>query len=109
LKKYHLWLYIVEKYEFKVAPRLCGIHSKPSLNVENLSYIVSGTLACASMHVYAHACKEHVYTELEHGYTYACMRMHALGFSRLLFSKNSLFGPKISYSFHKNFPQVNFD
>ena len=63
------------------APKRCGIHSKPIFNVENLSFLVSRTLACAHMPVYVYACMKHVHTELEHACAYACMRTHALGFS----------------------------
>ena len=78
-----------------MAPKRYGIRSKPSLNKKNLPYIVSGTIVCARMHVYAYACMKHAHVELE----LACMCMHALEFSWYLFSKNSLFGQKISYIF----------
>ena len=91
-----------------MALRRYGIRSKPSLNAKNLPYIVSGTLGCTHMYVYVYACMKHVHVELEHACAYACMCMHALKFPWYLFSKNSLFGPKISYIFHKHFPQVNF-
>ena len=104
LKMYHLWLNIVKKQEFRAAPRRCDIHFKPSLNAENLPYMVFGTLACACMHVYAYAYMKHAHAELEHACAFACMHTHALGFSWSLFSKNSLFGQKISYIFHKHFP-----
>ena len=91
-QKYHVW--------FKAAPRYCGICSKLSLNAENLSYIISETVACARMHVYAYACFMHVYTELEHACAYMYTCTHALGFPWSFFSKNNLFCPKISYIFH---------
>ena len=45
---------------------------------------------------------------MKHACAYVCMRTHALRFLWPFFSKNSLFDPKISYIFHKHFPQVNF-
>ena len=92
-----------------MAPRRCGIHSKASLNAENLSCIVFGILACACIHVYEYACMKYAYVKLEHACTYVCMRTHVLGFSWSHFSKNSLFNKKISYIFHKYFLLVNFD
>ena len=109
LKNYLLWLYIVEIQWFGVALKWYGIRSKPSLNAESLSYIVSRTLACACIHMYEYACMKHAYTKLEHACTYTCMHTHVLGFSWSHFSKNSLFNKKISYIFHKYFLQVNFD
>jgi len=55
------------------------------------------------MHVNMYTCMKHTYMELVHVYTYVCMCAHALGFPWPLFSKNSLFVPKISYIFHKYF------
>ena len=60
------------------------------------------------MHVYVYTCMKHAHEDLENACAYACMRMHALGFLWPFISKKSLFGPKISYIFHKHFPQVNF-
>ena len=60
------------------------------------------------MHVYAYACIKHVHIDLEHVFAYVCMHRHALGFLWHFFSKNSLFGPKISYVFLKHFSQLNF-
>ena len=108
LKNYLLWLYIVEKQDSGVAFNLYGIRFKPSLNVENLSYIVSRTLACACIHMYEYACMKHAYAKLEHACAYMCMRTHVLGFPWSHFFKNSLFNQKISYIFHKYFLQVNF-
>ena len=66
-------------------------------------------VACTRMHVYVYICLKHVHTNLKHVCTYTWMRTHALGFPWPFISKNkSLFGPKISYIFHKHFPQVNF-
>ena len=48
----------------------------PNFNVDNLSFIVSRTLACVCLPVYAYACMKHAYIELEHACTYACMRMN---------------------------------
>ena len=42
--------------------------------------------------------------ELKHAYAYTCMRAPALRFPWPFFFKKSLFVPKISYIFHKNFP-----
>ena len=53
-----------------------------SFNASNLSFIVSGTLACVHKHT-------HEYTSLKHEYAYACLRTHSLGFGWPLFSKNS--------------------
>ena len=55
----------------------------PNLNFnekKNLSFIVSGTLACIHMLVYAYTCMKLAYAGLEHAYAYACLRTHALGF-----------------------------
>ena len=62
-----------------------------SLMQKNLSFIVFGTLACATMPVFAYACMKLVHVELEHAFAYACMRTHALGFLWSFLSKNSLF------------------
>ena len=51
------------------------LFQNPNFNVDNLSFIVSRTLACVSMPMYAYACMKHAYAELE--YAYACTRMHA--------------------------------
>ena len=91
-----------------MAFNLYGIRFKPSLNAENLSYIVSRTLACACIHMYEYACMKHAYAKLEHACAYMCMRTHVLGFPWSHFFKNSLFNQKISYIFHKYFLQVNF-
>ena len=45
---------------------------------------------------------------MKHACAYVCMHTHALRFLWPFFSKNSLFDPKISYIFHKHFPEVNF-
>ena len=66
LKKYHLWLYIVKKKRFGAAPKRYGIHCKPSFKVENLFFMVFGTLACARMHVYAYACMKYAHVNLKH-------------------------------------------
>ena len=58
-------------------------------NVENLPFIVSRTLACVRMPVYAYAFMKLAYAGLEHVYAYACLGMHALEFPWPLFSKNS--------------------
>ena len=60
-----------------------------SFKVENISFIVFGTLACLRMPVYVYACMKLGYVSLEHAYTYMCLRRHALGFTWPLFSKNS--------------------
>ena len=86
-----------------MASRRCGIHSKPSLNAENLPFKVSRILAYTRMHMYMYACMKHAHADLKHACAYACMRTHALGFPWSLFLKNSLFGPKISYIFYKHF------
>ena len=70
-----------------MASRRCGIHSKPSLNAENLPFKVSRTLANAHMHVYVYTCMKHAYVELEHACAYACMPTHALGFRGLSLKK----------------------
>ena len=47
-----------------------------TLMQKNLPFIVSGTLACIHMPVYAYACMKHVHSNLEHACAYACMRMY---------------------------------
>ena len=96
------------KKGFGGAYRWCEVHFKPSFNAENLSFLVSRTLACTHMPVYAYACMKHVQANLEHACTYACMHTHALGFLWPFFSKNIFILPKISYIFHKYFLQVSF-
>ena len=58
-------------------------------NIENLSFIVSRTLACVHIPVYAYTCMKLAYAGLEHEYAYTSLRMHALGFLWPLFYKNS--------------------
>ena len=58
-------------------------------NAENLPFIVSGTLACVHMPMYAYACIKLAYTGLGHAYAYTYLRTHALGFLWPLVSKNS--------------------
>ena len=59
-----------------------------------------------------HACscmRTHAQVELEHACVYACIHTHALGFLWPFFSqKKSFILPKLSYIFHKEFPQVKF-
>ena len=62
-----------------------------SLMQKNLSFIVSGTLACICMPVYGYACIKHAYAGLEQACAYAYMRMHALVFLGLNFPKINLF------------------
>ena len=77
-----------------MAPKQCGFVPKSIFNAKkkkiSLSFIVSRTLTCVRMLVYAYACIKHVYVELEHACTYVCMHMHALVFPLSLFFKNSL-------------------
>ena len=58
-----------------------GFIPKPNFNVENLSFVVSKTIACVCMPVYVYVCMKHAFIELEHACAYACMYTHALGFS----------------------------
>ena len=76
------------KIQVWVAPKLCGIHSKPSLMQKTFPYIVSITLAAC-------ACSKHVYAWLECAYAYACMRVHTQSFPQPFFSKNKLYFPQI--------------
>ena len=73
-------------------PNDVGFIPNQILNAKNLSFIVSGTLACTRMLVYAYVCMKHALASLEHACTYMCMHTHALGFLWPFFSKNSLFG-----------------
>ena len=50
-------------------------HINQVLNTKNFSFIVSRTVACAHMPVYAYACLKHVHVELEHECAYACPRV----------------------------------
>ena len=70
-------------------PNDVGFIPNLSFNAENLHFIVSGTLACVHMPVYAYAFMKLAYAGLEHVYAYACLGMHALEFPWPLFSKNS--------------------
>ena len=62
-----------------------------SFNVENLPFIVSGTLACVRMPMYAYASMKLAYANLKHAYKYACLRMYALGIPWPFFPKIDLF------------------
>ena len=62
-----------------------------NINVENLSFIVSRTLARVHIPVYVYACMKLVYGDLEHAYTYVCLYTHALRFSWPSFPKIDLF------------------
>ena len=84
-----------------MTPKLYGIRSKPSFNVENFSFLVFGTLACTRMPVHAYACTKYAHVELknahvklEHACTYACRHTHTLGFLWSLVSKKELYFPK---------------
>ena len=71
-------------------PNNVGFVPNQALNAENLSFIISRTLACIHMPMYAYACMKHTHAEFEHACAYVCMHMHALGFLWPFFSKNSL-------------------
>ena len=75
-KSYYVWPFIVQKWGFGTTPRRCGIfHLKTqTLMQKNLSFIVSGTLTCVRLPVYAYTCMKHTYKELEHACANACMR-----------------------------------
>ena len=88
LKIYHFRLYIVENRGLGAAPKWCGICSKPSFNVENLSFLVYETLTCTCMPLYAYACIKQVHVDFEHMCAYTHIRTHVLGFLRPYFSKN---------------------
>ena len=64
------------------------------LNAKNLPYIVFGTVACVCMLMYAYACIEHMYVELECAYANACMRAYTSGFCCFSFPKIVLFSQK---------------
>ena len=57
LKMYHVRLFIVEKIEFGMAPKRCGIRSKlqPLLQKTCLSYAFETLAAYARMYLHTHA------------------------------------------------------
>ena len=94
------------------------LFQNPNFNAENLPFIISRTLTCVCMPVYAYACIKfaytcikHAYVELEHACAYACMCTHTLEFSWSLFSKNSLFNSQKELYFPKilSSSQFQFD
>ena len=87
MKVYHFKLYIIENRGLGRLPDDVGFIPNQVFNVENLSFLVSKTLTCVLVPMYAYACMKYVHTELEHACTYACTRTHALGFSWSLFKK----------------------
>ena len=85
-----------------MAPKQRGIHSKLSFNAKkNFFYIVSRTLAA-----YACPCmRAHTISMCTHGLS---VRMPTRVCMRTLRVSCCLSFPKISYIFHKHFPQINF-
>ena len=105
LKFYLLWLYIVKKQRFGVAPRRCEICSKLSFNATNLSF---HSFWNPSMHVYARVCMcMHTHSLSMRAHTCICVHMPQ-GLRSIYFLKIVLFFQKISYIFHKYFSQDNF-
>ena len=90
LKSYHVWQFIVWKWGFKAALDDVRFIPKPNFNVENLSFIVFGTIACVYMPVYVYVCLKHAFVELEHACIYACPRVSI-----------AFYFPKIAYLIHK--------
>ena len=63
LKMYHVRLFIMEKMGFGIAPRRCGIHSKPQLLLQKTFFfhasetLVAYTGVCLCKHALAHVCE----------------------------------------------------
>ena len=70
-----------------VPKRMWDSFQNQALNVEKLYFIVSRTLACARMPVYAYACMKHAHAGLEHACAYTCIHTDALGFCGISFLK----------------------
>ena len=77
----------------------------PNFNTENLPFIVSRTLACICMLVYAYACMRHAYAKLKHAwanvYAYACLRVSVVFIFQkylILFIKELYFSKILSSS-----------
>ena len=105
LKIYHFKLYIVENRGLKMPPDDVECIPKQVLMQKTFHFWF-----LEPQHMHACPCmRTHTQAELEHACVYACIHTHALGFLWPFFSQKKTFIlPKLSYIFHKEFPQVKF-